>query len=160
MALPQQVLSCPMFGSCLVNGSFNGERQRLAVWRALWLPSWTRKSRFVSCHQPLFIVVTLSSPFQTKSGIDLKTQTLKDAHKWVLLHAILQGSLVFRKFEGLLAKVQADWEDRGYFLPSKPLPRTLFLLNDDVSARNLVLLQFFSLETSPSSFRAFPASFR
>ena len=79
---------------------------------------------------------------------------LEDAngHKWVLLHAILRGSFVFRTVDGLLAKVQADWEDRRCFLPSKPLARTLFLLNDDVSTRNVV-------QTSPSSFRAFPASF-
>ena len=67
--------------------------------------------------------------------------------------ARLQEVLFSQKVNGLLAEVQADWEDRRCFLPSKPLAGTtgfilnlqpnqqkgLFLPIDDVSSRNRFL---------------------
>ncbi|KIJ97325.1 hypothetical protein K443DRAFT_254228 [Laccaria amethystina LaAM-08-1] len=88
----------------------------------------TCKSRCVSCQPSLFIVVTSSLPFQTKPGINLKTQTLKGGCANGFPFA--QYSRKFQ-VEGLLVEVQADWEDlRRCFLPLKPLAGTTgFLLS-------------------------------
>ena len=66
--------SCPTFGSSLVNRSLWRAKTSRSI--STWLLSLTCNSR--CANQVLGIIVTLSSPFQTKSEIDLKTQTLRN----------------------------------------------------------------------------------
>ena len=155
--------SCPTLGSSgLVNGSLGKGKDR----------PFDKHLQMTVCFmltKILFIVLILSSPFQTKPAIDLTTETLKNgfANGPCPLRTTA-ASFVFTRVNGLLAEVQADWEDRRCFLPSKPLAGTtgfilnlqpnqqkgLFLPIDDVSSRNRFL------QSSPSSSRAFPALFR
>ncbi|KIJ97321.1 hypothetical protein K443DRAFT_9978 [Laccaria amethystina LaAM-08-1] len=54
--------------------------------------------------------------------------------KWVPLRTILQDVPFFKKVEGLLAEVQADWEELKEMLCPIEAPKQLeglFLLNDD-----------------------------
>ena len=67
------MLSCPIFGSSLVNGSLGKGKGRPFNEHFDYLLELANVGVF-HVNQVLFIVVTLSSPFQTVPRIDLKTQ--------------------------------------------------------------------------------------
>ena len=143
-----------------------GEGQRPAVRQALANHGLFHANQYLVYRRNL--IVTISD--EAWNGFDDR-----DTKKWLCKWPVSPSSplrttarsFVFTKVDGLLAEVQADWEDRRIFLPSKPLAGTtgfilnlqpnqqkgLFLPIDDVSSRNRFL------QSSPSSSRALPALF-
>jgi hypothetical protein len=98
-----------MFGSSLVNGSLGKGKDRPFDKYFDYVLELANHGAF-HANQVLFIVVALLLSFQTKPGLSLKTQTLKSgfANGFPLYNT---RSSIFLKVEGLLAELQADWED-------------------------------------------------
>jgi hypothetical protein len=105
-----------MFGSSLVNGSLGKGKDRPFDEHFDYLLELANHGVF-HANQVLFIIVTLSSPFQKKPGINLKTQTLKSGFANGSPSHNTPGSSVFQKVKGQLVEVQANWEDLREVLP-------------------------------------------
>ena len=88
-------------------------------------------------NQVMFIFVTLLSPFQTKPGINLKTQTLESGFANEFPFAQYSKKFRFLKSRGF--NVQADWEDLKEIL-SLIQAGGAVLLHGDVSSRSLLVL--------------------
>ena len=87
-----------------------GEGQRPVVRRAPWFLLELANYGVFHANQVLCLVVTLSSPFQTKPGINLKTQALKNGFAPRFPFAQYSRKFRLSKVDGVLAAVHADWE--------------------------------------------------
>ena len=88
-----------------------GEGQRPAIRRAPRVLLELANHGVFHANQVSFIVVNLSLPFQTKLGINLKTQALRNGSAPRFSFAQYSKKFRLLKVDGLLAEVHVDWED-------------------------------------------------
>ena len=115
MALLEEVTKLntpsPVFGSSLLNGSLGKGKDRSFD---------EHLDSFLNLQITVCFIPTKShlSPFQTKPGINLKTQTLKNDFAPGFSFAQYSRNFRILKVDGLLMEVLADWDDLKAMLSS------------------------------------------